>query len=200
MTNEITISLKAQVTDLASGCIDLENGLLHKGLNKNVKEFFNGNLFFSIPKLKGCRKLGIPINQQNTVMRKLFLLCLLALSTQFISAQRIDTAHQSRQAAYKMYMQKRSNNRLVGFVMLGIGVGMVGASVLDVLANGTNGEDSLEPLLFIGGGMAVSSIPFFIIAGNNKRKAELALKGETINTGFLHTQSNYTAFALRINF
>ena len=56
-------------------------------------------------------------------------------------------------------------------------------------------------LFYVGAATTVGSIPLFIIAGSNKRKAALSLKGETVSFGNLtYKNSRHIAVALTIDF
>jgi len=74
------------------------------------------------------------------------------------------------------YLQKSKSQRTSAFILLG-----TGAALLAVAAPGNVSFDIL-PILVIGGGAAiVGSIPLFIAAGKNKRKAmSLSFKNETV--------------------
>jgi hypothetical protein len=122
--------------------------------------------------------------------RLMVLLIVFLLSTQFVSAQKSDTAaNGSAQASYDFYMQRHKTNNTIGWLLLGSGVTMttVGAAIGTnnikyILTPGYNSHKG-EAVAFAGGLMALVSIPFFISAGGSRRKAYLSLKKEKVSIG-----------------
>ena len=56
-------------------------------------------------------------------------------------------------------------------------------------------------MIYLGGAATLASIPFFISAGKNKRKAELKLKNSISNNYFRkNNRSNYLSVSLTIPF
>jgi hypothetical protein len=142
-------------------------------------------------------------------MKKLsFIFFVSLLATQLVNAQTIKP-HQteSAQELHVNYIEKYKRYKTTGRVLLGSGIGLIlgGGIVFAVYAKqGYNGAapTTAETLFFIiGPGAALASIPFFVLAKQNKRKAALAIKGESVtlgNTTFY--KSNYIALALKIQF
>ena len=78
------------------------------------------------------------------------------------------------------YLKKSKNAKIAGFVVLGLGLGvLVVASQADV------DYDALGTLVFVGGILTLTSIPIFISAGKNKRRA----KNATVGFKFERTQT-----------
>lgn|SRR5665811_903690 len=135
-------------------------------------------------------------------MKKILILfCFSLLTIQLIKGQKIDTSRStSPQALHDMYTQKRKTNNTVGWIMLGSGIGMaIGGSAI-ILSGGLFNYNINGLWLYdLGGATTLVSIPFFISAGSNKRKAKLALKGESVTIGNkILVKSNYSALALTI--
>lgn len=54
-----------------------------------------------------------------------------------------------------------------------------------------------KSIAYVGRALTLGSIPFFISAGSNKRKAQLAIKGESVTIGNKKPyELNYTALVL----
>ena len=136
------------------------------------------------------------------------ILMIFMLSVQIASAQKIDTpCFGSPEAKYCLYMKAYKANRTVGWLLLVPGATMMTIKgVMNASNNNNIFKNGFNPakgtgIGFIGGVMALTSIPFFISAGNNKRKAYLSLKREKIVTtdrsgGSIH----YLAMDLKIKF
>jgi hypothetical protein len=133
-------------------------------------------------------------------MRKKAVLFIIALSGIFaVHAQRLDTLSGSSEQEYLTYMKKRSANKTFGWVLLGTGVTLAGGYFLINNANGWNGHNKGEGMFEFGVATAALSIPFFIMAGANNRKARLALKGERLTSAILFHRTTYPALSLSIN-
>ena len=115
-------------------------------------------------------------------------------------AQRQDTAQHMTFARedYNKYMKRRNTFNTLGWVMLGAGVVMSGTSYLIYSSNGFNGTWDLEPLFIAGLVTTGASIPVFIAASINKRKARLLLKGENVLFRPPSLRLGYPAIALQI--
>ena len=126
------------------------------------------------------------------------LLLLLVTYAFTCSAQKMDTTYRPALNSYDYYIKKSKTNKTIGFILLGSGVLISAISYGTYAGNDFNGPFSGNDALVLGGVMAVGSIPFFIFAGSNKRKARLALKGET--SGISHRHGNsYTAISLQLD-
>lgn len=116
------------------------------------------------------------MNRLTTITLVLVLFGLLMpnqLSAQVASAPTSETP--------EYYLQKKRTNNTIAWVCLG--TGQVMAATGFIINLGSWGEGNTENglgLAYAGIGVAVLSVPFFISAGSNKRKAKLALKGESI--------------------
>ncbi len=142
-------------------------------------------------------------------MKKLFLICcVFLLTTHLVNAQTIKLPKtESTKSLYDNYLEKYKGYRTTGRVLLGSGIGLIiggGIAFAAYAKQGYNGgaPKTAETLFFIiGPGAALASIPFFVLAKQNKRKAELAIKGESVTFGNETCyKANYLALALKIQF
>ena len=81
--------------------------------------------------------------------------------------------------SFEYYMHKKKSQRTVGFVFLGAGVGLTSLGIILVSRQLLNifNPDKLnttggEILFWTGLASMVTSVPFFIAAGKNRKKAE----------------------------
>ena len=116
------------------------------------------------------------------------------------TAQRRDTTMQNTPARqeYNRYWKQRNTFNTIGLILLGAGVVMCGTSYLDYAGNDFNGTWELEPLFIAGLVSTGSSLPLFVAASVNKRKARLALKGEKVLHSPPGLSSRFPAIALRL--
>ena len=123
------------------------------------------------------------------IKQNFFAILLFLVATSIIQAQVID---QKSQELHDMYMQKHKTNKTVGWISLGSGVALIGIGAVvysnDFTLNESNPNTASGILLGVGAGAALVSIPFFISAGSNKRKANLALKEGTLG---IFNEANY---------
>jgi|GEM_PF-963176 hypothetical protein len=113
----------------------------------------------------------------------------------------------------KDFLRKSKNQRTTGFVLLGIGtaVGVAGALIVD---NSTNDQNPTGIIAQAGAGgtvavvgslVALTSVPFFISAGSNKKKANRMsagisfekFMGERVSATYLNY---YPALTARLSF
>jgi len=138
----------------------------------------------------------------------IILMLLFVLSTQCASAQKVNTSVSNPpQTKYEYYMQKHKTNNTIAWLLLVPGVTMatIGVTVgVDNVKNVfTSGYDSHkgEAVAYTGGLMALVSIPLFISANGNKRKALLSLKKEKLSIGERGPgKFTYPAIAIKIKF
>lgn len=112
-----------------------------------------------------------------------------------LSAQQTETKAPLTKADY---LSKSKSQKIGGFVLLGIGVVCIG-----IAAPGNVSFDAL-PILVIGGaGCIVGSIPLFLAAGRNKRKANamsayIEMQSEpVVQQGSVH-RTLYPAISVRL--
>jgi hypothetical protein len=132
--------------------------------------------------------------RKNTVLFIIFLLCIFA-----VHAQRLDTIPRDFKEQYLKYMKKRSTNKTLGWMLLGSGVALSGGYYLINAANGFNGPNKGEGMFEVGIATAALSTPFFIMAGANKRKARLALKGERLTSAIRFRRPYFPAISIRFD-
>lgn len=109
-------------------------------------------------------------------MKPLLLLVVFGLYTfapLYAQQAPVNTSHET----YESYMKKRKNNRGVGWLLLGGGlVFVVGGTAINLRHNlifDSNTSDDNEGLwaVYLGGASMLASVPFFVAAGDNKKKA-----------------------------
>ena len=141
------------------------------------------------------------------VKRVAMILMAILLPAQFASAQKIDTSAASPQATHGSYIQKYKTSKTVAWLLLAPGAT---AATIRGVVNVRNGNGFFKygftprrgPALgLIGSIMALSSFPFFISAGNSRKKAFLSLKRDKVvsaesGPGNFH----YLAIDLKIRF
>ena len=125
-----------------------------------------------------------------TIMSKQIgkILFILLFTPLLIQAQEIDNSfNKTPQEMHDMFMQKHKSKTTAGSITLGLGLAMagVGFAIID--------EDYGIPgagLILNGGIATLVSVPLFISAGSNKRKAKLALKSEKVSVGMIDKSNN----------
>lgn len=135
-------------------------------------------------------------------MRNYFLsICLLA--SHLGHAQIIDTTFAtSTKALYTNdYMQKYKANKSTAHIMLLSGVGLALGGILVNMGTGWGPGNTNNGLWlsYLGGASIVTSIPFFIGAGKNKRKAQMAVKEMALGKKPFCKYSHIT-MAMTVNF
>ena len=113
--------------------------------------------------------------------------------------QRIDTLPSPAKQQYLHHMKKRSANKTIGWVLLGAGATLAGGYFLANAANGWNGHNKGEGMFEVGVGTAVLSAPFFVMAGANRRKAKLSLKGEGLTSLVKFRKPYFPAFSISVD-
>ena len=129
--------------------------------------------------------------------------CLFLSIIQLVNGQKLDTVrYASPQELHEKYMQNRKTQNKTGLIILTCGLGMTagGSYIYFIQAMGEGSITNTGPTLFYLGAIAtLASVPFFISAGQNKKKAKLALKEEFLTIGNrILNRSNYMALALTI--
>lgn len=117
-------------------------------------------------------------------MKKIFFLFwFILLTVQFINGQGIDESISTTpKELHDLYMKKNRTNKITGWTLVGAGIGMtLGGFAINAASGWGEGNTNKGlGLTSIGEAVTILSIPFFISAGSNKRKATLALKGEPV--------------------
>jgi hypothetical protein len=125
----------------------------------------------------------------------LFLFC---FSFQMACAQHDSTMKHT--TSLETYKKRRTTYNTIGWATLGTGIVLAGYSIYNhVYINGSNGHWDLESLFYVGEGLAIASVPFFILAGINKRKARLVLKGERLTSSIMFQRPYYPAISLQLH-
>ena len=138
-----------------------------------------------------------------------YLIAMLAvlLTICTISGQVIqENANEQTQALYDYHMLQHKKAKTTGWVMLGVGIGMTIAGIGINASQGILDNDSTNNnqglwLSYLGAATAIASIPSFISAGKNKRKANLFLKKSVATINLPKSRNpNYLSVSLIIPF
>ncbi len=149
--------------------------------------------------------------------RLLGILLILIMSNQLIQGQVIEqAANNSQKELYDFHMLKHKKNKIAAWVLGGSGVTMAIAglaingaetatiTLVEVFTLGyaeVEKERKGDWLIYVGSAATLTSIPFFISAGKNKKKGILSLKGEQNIVGNIKfDNSNYLAIGITIPF
>jgi hypothetical protein len=116
-------------------------------------------------------------------MKRTFIILLIGLLTALITFGQTVTIESTNQSheLFDYHMLKSKQAKTTGWIMLGAGIGMtiagLGINTSGGIVDGdsTNNDEGLW-LSYLGAATTVASIPFFISAGKNKRKAQMFLK------------------------
>ena len=137
-----------------------------------------------------------------------FLIALLQIQSQVIEP----TTNKSSQELYDFYFLKQKKNKTAAWIMLGGGLVITMAGLV------VNSEDEVgeiitlgfiefekehkgDWMIYLGSATTLASVPFFIAAGKNKRKAWLSLKKVQNSVGNINfDNSNYLSVSITIPF
>jgi hypothetical protein len=143
-------------------------------------------------------------------MKKVMLTIIVIFSGFSVFSQVITgNAAKSQKELYDDYMHKSKTNKTIGWVLAGTGsalaIGGVIAATKEVTENVLNPQPRLNDTddVLLGAGLvcAVASIPFFISAGKNRRRATLALSTQPLTLGYYRTQNKtFPSAGLSIRF
>jgi hypothetical protein len=134
-------------------------------------------------------------------MRISLLLTLVLLSTNNLKAQKVNDSTSTTSKSFQYYMQKHNTNKTIGWVCLGTGLTMGAVSFVALIGTALSGDPKGTGLGNVGTFTALASIPFFVIAHRNKKKASLALNSNAVtNDGFKLYKNNYTQLSLAVHF
>lgn len=139
-------------------------------------------------------------------MKKIILLLTVALLTFKTFSQTIQPAHSKN-----YYLQKSINQKTTAWVLLGGGTlmavvgGISFSNNFDVLgSNSSNSGADAGGFLFVGGVLAdIASIPFFISAAHNRRRAAMFVFNHQNNYMIVHNRTvlkTQPAISLKIGF
>src|SRR5688572_22247459 len=134
-----------------------------------------------------------------------------------VNAHSQQTASDKQQSVSKDYLKKSQNQRKAGFILLGSGVGLIATSIIipqgeqtydgiciGYLCDDKYKNDGIKSAFFIAGGVAaLSSIPFFIMSGKNRRRANaVSFKMENTWSPYYNgvAYSSFPAASIRLRF
>ena len=132
-----------------------------------------------------------------TIMSKQIgmILFILLFTPLLIQAQEIDNSfNKTPQEMHDMFMQKHKSKTTAGWITLGSGlvIAGVGFAIIDYDNGLDMGSIIGAGLVVIGGASTLVSVPLFISAGSNKRKAKLALKSEKVSVGMIDKTNKWS--------
>lgn len=134
-------------------------------------------------------------------MKYFSLLILLVLFLETAYAQKLNTDTLPAAKSYAYYAKKRDTHNTIGWVCLGTGLSMAAVGLLVDVGSGFNHGSGTkgDGIAVAGEVVALASIPFFIIAHHDKKKASLYFQKEsvTINNRSLY-KTNYTSISLAV--
>ena len=140
-------------------------------------------------------------------MKHIIFFCLLLHLSISSVAQYTDT---SATRLATDYLKKSNKQKTAGWILLGGGAGLVGIGVIvgvgtvwnDLLEGDTRGTDAAGIMMATGLVSMAGSIPLFIAAGKNRRKAAATVsvkmeKATIINT-WITSVNRYPALSIRV--
>jgi len=154
----------------------------------------------------GCCKLPLVSKylRLHDLLKIVTIAIVLFCFPQLTSAQGFDTSG-SYGLRYCNYMSRQKVNNTGGWVLLAPGAAMMTLAGI-IIVNNTgylfpSGHATNKEFLYLGGAMALTSIPFFLSARRNKVKAYLSLKrGMIAFAERCPDNFNYLAISLKIKF
>jgi hypothetical protein len=142
-------------------------------------------------------------------MRKSLLLVVMVVNLLTVCSYSQEIAipsTRSPQESHDFFMRKSRNNRTAGWILAGTGSALILTGTLiaygEALDAAYTGEESSASGVVAGIGLVagVLSIPCFINAGRNKKKAKLALSQQPVSLGFYRTQrTGYHSIGVKID-
>ena len=143
------------------------------------------------------------ILNKDIMKHALSIFLVIIFTFQLAQSQVTDTLTQkSQKEMYDFYSIKQKKQKRTGWILLGAGVVAAGGGyLLGTNAGNWDGVGGGFILFSAGTASIAASIPFFVISGSNKRKAEAILE-----TGKIGFESNsfdnqkYVSVGLRIDF
>lgn len=139
-------------------------------------------------------------------MKSLLIIPLALMLTVSLYSQNLDSVRKYPSKDYEHYMKKSKNLKTAGWILLGGGVSVGIAGLVIGIKNLTLwGKPSTEEMIggtmfFVGAAADVASVPVFISAGSNKRKAmRLGVTTEAVSFNNKYIpNSAYPALSLKI--
>jgi hypothetical protein len=140
-------------------------------------------------------------------MKVLLLASLFSIAYATAFSQYADTA---ATMLAKDYLRKSNKQKTAGWILLGGGAGLAGIGIivsattaLGDLIEGDDGSTGGPILMFTGLVSMAGSIPLFLAAGKNRRKAmaSISLKMEktTLNNSWVSSPRRYPVVAIRVH-
>ena len=143
------------------------------------------------------------LNIKFIIMKRIILsIFILLLSFQMAQGQVIEPQpEKTPQDLHDMYIKKQRTNEIAGWICLGSGVGMMIGGLSTAMNHLFSDGNEGSGLILAGIGFSLVSVPLFISAGSNKRKARMSLQGSTVSVINLNFEkTKYMSVAVKIYF
>ena len=143
-------------------------------------------------------------SSKGDIMKKLTILIAIVMIVQSTQGQTIDSvATDTNQEMYEFLMTKHKKQNKTGLILLGSGLAATGLGILIASNDDSLGSGFATGALIYSAGVltTISSIPVLIIAGTNKKKAEIyAQIGQHRMIDFNQDNSKAVAVGFKIQF
>jgi hypothetical protein len=135
----------------------------------------------------------------------LYVSVILLFNVQMAQCQVSEPISKSQESSHEYYSFKQAQNKRAARFCLATGSGLIIVGGIVAFAGIANSESPATPIgvgmFFLGSLTTFASIPLYIAAGHNRRKAMLSLKSEPITFGIKPKgNSNYTSLGVSITF
>ena len=143
-------------------------------------------------------------SSKGDIMKKIAIVITIVMFVQSAQGQIVDSvATDTNQEMYEFLMAKHKKQNKTGLILLGSGLAATGLGILIASNDDSLGSGFTAGALIYSAGVltTISSIPVLIIAGTNKKKAEIyAQIGQHRMIDFNQDNSKAVAVGLKIQF
>jgi len=140
-------------------------------------------------------------------MKNSIIFLALMFTFQLAQSQVTDSlTEKSQQEMYDFYISKQKKLKTTGWILLGTGVAAMGVGFALTNNSSVYGDSSNDwaygsGFILVGSLSAIASIPVFIIAKKNKRKASTILGNGEVGIGAIpFNDTRYASVGIKINF
>ena len=134
-------------------------------------------------------------------MKQFFVLLFLVVFLT-VKGQVVEPVEKTPEKSHGYYTLKQHQNKEAARICLISGAGLIAVGGIVAITGIPNSESLATPIgagmFVLGVASTVASIPLFITAGSNKRKARLSLKAETVYYGIKGNNFNSPSLSLSI--
>ena len=134
------------------------------------------------------------------MVRILLIFLVLLFTFQLVYSQKTEPlSEQFQQEMYDFHSLKHKRLKTTGFILLGVGVGTVITGI--IIGNSDNDIYTGAGLVLLGTLPVIASVPVFIIAKTNKRKANTIQGSGEVGIGAIpFNDIRYASAGIKINF